>query len=76
MLVSSRTRPLAIAPTAGVCRCRHCHRTPLLGERVYLYSEDVVCELCRAGRRRDPDGSVLVRSADHHLLVRARPRAA
>ena len=76
MLVPTRTRPPVVAPTAGVCRCRSCHRTPLLGERVHLYSDDVVCELCRIGRRREPDASVLVRSADHHLLVQSRPRAA
>jgi hypothetical protein len=31
-------------------RCSHCHRTPLVGERVYLADNGpVLCELCRAG---------------------------
>jgi hypothetical protein len=29
-------------------RCRHCKRTPLIGERVYIDEHDaIVCELCR-----------------------------
>ncbi len=35
-------------------RCRHCERTPLIGERVYVYEADdadaaglILCELCR-----------------------------
>ena len=31
--------------------CRHCHRTPLVGERIHVYEgrhrTDVVCDLCR-----------------------------
>jgi hypothetical protein len=46
--------------------CRHCHRTPLIGERVHLYETrhgpEVVCELCRPRRAAAPDSSVLVRS--------------
>lgn len=45
--------------------CRHCHRTPLVGERVHLYEArhgtHVVCELCRPLRACEPDRSVLVR---------------
>jgi hypothetical protein len=33
---------------AGSERCSCCHRTPLVGERVYVYaSGTVACELCR-----------------------------
>jgi hypothetical protein len=48
--------------------CKHCHRTPLTGERVYLYGgrhgTEVVCELCRPQRVAAPDSSVLVRSPE------------
>jgi hypothetical protein len=62
--------------------CRHCHRTPLVGERVYLYAaakgaEDLVCELCRPLRTAPPDRSRLMRSPEQAGSVRplgARPR--
>jgi hypothetical protein len=42
-------------------RCDHCHRTPLIGERVHLYpSGRMLCELCRALRPEDPVSSRLV----------------
>jgi len=48
--------------------CRHCHRTPLVGERVHLYQAhaagrgaDVVCELCRPLRVAEPDRTEIVR---------------
>lgn len=49
--------------------CRHCRRTPLVGERVYLYArakggEEVVCELCRPLRASAPERSALVRSPE------------
>lgn len=38
---------------AGSERCTCCHRTPLVGESVYVYaSGTIACELCR-GRQRD-----------------------
>ncbi len=38
---------------AGSERCTCCRRTPLVGERVYVYaSGTIACELCR-GRQRD-----------------------
>lgn len=53
--------------------CRHCHRTPLVGERVHLYEArqgtDVVCELCRPLRVSDPDRSVLVRPPAHGTVT-------
>ena len=55
--------------------CAHCHRTPLVGERVYLYAERLVCELCRPRRREPPQSSELVRSPEHKRAVRVRPRS-
>ena len=53
-------------------RCVHCHRTPLIGERVYRYGERIVCELCRPRRREAPQASELVRSPEHARAVRVR----
>jgi len=53
-------------------RCVHCHRTPLVGERVYLYGERIVCELCRPRRREAPQASAVVRSPEHARAVRVR----
>ena len=37
---------------AGSERCTCCHRTPLVGERVYVYgSGTIACELCRDRQR-------------------------
>ena len=53
--------------------CRHCHRTPLIGERVHLYETkhrtDVVCELCRPLRHAAPDRTELVRSPEQGASV-------
>ena len=54
--------------------CHHCHRTPLVGERVYLYAQALVCELCRPSRRDAPQRSELVRSPEHKRAVRVRTR--
>ncbi|MEA2178093.1 MAG: hypothetical protein QOG77_1390 [Solirubrobacteraceae bacterium] len=60
----------AVRPT-----CRHCHRTPLVGERVHFYESrnrtDVVCELCRPLRNAAPDRSELVRSPEQGQSVQA-----
>ena len=57
-------------------RCVHCHRTPLVGERVYIYAaasaERLVCELCRPLRREPPERSQLVRPAEDDRGVRIR----
>jgi hypothetical protein len=53
-------------------RCAHCHRTPLVGERVYLYAQAIVCELCRPLREGAPERSELVRSPEHWRAVRVR----
>jgi hypothetical protein len=67
------------ALSAGRHTCRHCHRTPLVGERVYLYArgaqdEEIVCELCRPLRVAAPDRTLLVRSAEQAGAVRTVPR--
>jgi hypothetical protein len=55
--------------------CRHCHRTPLVGERVHVYESrhrtDVVCELCRPLRAAPPDRTELVRGAERGTTVQA-----
>ena len=58
--------------------CRHCHRTPLVGEHVHVYGsgrrgEEIVCELCRPLRTAAPERTVLVRSAEQRATVRAVP---
>jgi len=53
------------------CTCRHCHRTPLVGERVYFYADDrVVCELCTPLHRGMPQRSELIRATPGRPLVR------
>src|SRR3954451_4643157 len=63
---------------AGRAVCRHCHRTPLVGECVHVYDtgrrgEEIVCELCRPLRAAEPDRIVLVRPAERWGGVRAVP---
>lgn len=57
--------------------CHHCHRTPLVGERVHLYDArsrtDVVCELCRPLRAAPPDRTALVRSPEQGASVQQVP---
>lgn len=64
------------ALAARASRCWHCHRTPLVGERVYLYAasadERMVCELCRPLRRETPHRSELVHSVEEGATVRIR----
>lgn len=58
-------------------RCEDCHRTPLIGERVYLYDDGrPVCELCRPLRRSTPQASEVVRHSEHGHAVRLTARAA
>jgi hypothetical protein len=61
---------------AGRPRCHHCHRNPLVGERVHLYGERLVCELCRPLHREAPERSELVHSPEHRRAVKSVPRAA
>jgi hypothetical protein len=61
------------AIAAGCERCGHCHRTPLVGERVYLYeSGETLCELCRAMRRDPPAASRVIHSTELGNAVRIR----
>ena len=53
-------------------QCAHCRRTPLVGERVHLYGERLVCTLCLPLRREPPERSVTVRSPEHARAVRVR----
>lgn len=54
-------------------RCRDCGRTPLVGERVYLYSDQrLTCELCRPLRKQEPVSWQLVHASEHGSSVRIR----
>ena len=56
---------------AGCERCDRCHRTPLVGERVYMYGADrMLCELCRALEREPPASSRLVHGPEFGHAVR------
>ena len=58
-------------------RCSDCRRTPLMGERVYVYaSGKVVCELCRHFHREEPVSSEPVHGGEHGATVRVRVRTA
>ena len=59
-------------------RCADCHRTPLIGERLYHYEGGRLrCELCRPLRREQPVTSELVRGPEHgHGVVRITRAAA
>ena len=47
--------------TSGDERCADCNRTPLIGERVYIYERGVIrCELCRALSAQPPSHSRLI----------------
>jgi hypothetical protein len=42
-------------------RCTRCHRTPLIGERIYQYVDGkLACELCRHDLRTEPAESRIV----------------
>ena len=56
---------------AGCERCRHCHRTPLIGERVYVYEGGgMLCELCRSLERRPPTASRIVHGPEFGHTMR------
>jgi len=57
-------------------RCIDCHRTPLIGERVYRYDAGAVCELCRVLRPDAPSDSEIVRHSEYGHAVRLTVRAA
>ena len=59
-------------------RCADCHRTPLIGERLYHYEGGQLrCELCRPLRREQPVTSEVVHGPEHgHAVVRITRAAA
>jgi hypothetical protein len=60
---------------AGREQCDHCHRSPLIGERIYVYESDaVLCELCRCIEPKKPLGSRLVHGPEFGLTMRITDR--
>jgi hypothetical protein len=63
--------------SAGCERCGHCRRTPLIGERVYLYGAGTfLCELCRALASEPPQSSRLVHGPEFGHTMRITDRRA
>ena len=57
--------------------CADCGRTPLPGERVFVYpGDEIACALCRPMRHRDPERVDVVRHTEHERTVRRLPAAA
>jgi len=63
---------------ADLERCGRCHRTPLIGEQIYIYDQGFVrCELCRAKERDAPIASQLIHGPEFgHTIKIADRRAA
>jgi hypothetical protein len=56
---------------AGSERCTCCNRTPLVGERVYVYESGVIaCALCRRRQRSDPVRTRVVRGPEFGHTMR------
>jgi hypothetical protein len=56
---------------AGSERCRRCHRTPLIGERVYTdESSTILCELCRDVQRDSSAASRIVHGPEFGHTMR------
>ncbi len=72
-------RSMATAVASRNC-CRHCGRTPLVGERVHHYDAqagtELVCDLCRPLREDAPRHSGIMHSAEHERAVRVLRAAA
>jgi hypothetical protein len=61
------------ARAAASRRCADCHRTPLVGESVYVYEGGrLACELCKPLRREEPVRCELVHGPEHGHAVRVR----
>ena len=60
------------AMAEGRRTCEHCHRTPLVGETVFVSGEQLVCELCRRGRRDGAGHEEVVHSAERDHTVKRR----
>jgi hypothetical protein len=53
-------------------RCGRCHRTPLIGERVYVYDHGTMrCELCRPAERGAPVDSRVIHGPEFGHTMRA-----
>jgi hypothetical protein len=60
-------------------RCDRCQRTPLIGERMYVYAAGaVLCELCRTRESSTPSHADVVHGPEfgHTLRIIDRRRAA
>ena len=56
-------------------RCIRCHRTPLVGERVYEYADGkVACALCRPELRAEPAASRIVHGHTIRIVDQRRSR--
>jgi hypothetical protein len=56
---------------AGSERCTCCHRTPLVGERVYVYDSGMIaCELCRRRQRDTPQQTRVVHGPEFGHTMR------
>lgn len=56
---------------AGSERCTCCHRTPLVGERVYVYaSGTIACELCRERQPHAPAETRIVHGPEFGHTMR------
>ena len=59
--------------SAGCERCGHCRRTPLVGERVYVYAGgSMLCELCRTLKRDTPVSTRMIHGPEFGHAVRIR----
>jgi hypothetical protein len=62
---------------AGRHHCRDCGRTPLVGERIFVYEhERMACVLCASLRRSEPLRVEIVHSSEHGHAVRIRDQRA
>lgn len=62
---------------AGSERCAHCQRTPLIGERIYVYGTGaIVCELCRAFEPAEPRATRVVHGPEFGHTMRITDRRA
>ena len=62
---------------AGRERCGRCHRSPLIGERVYIYeSGAIACELCRSRERATPVASRTIHGPEFGHTMRIADRRA
>jgi hypothetical protein len=64
---------------AGSQRCTRCNRTPLVGERVYVYESGVIaCALCTSRQRGAPLQTRTVHGPEfgHTMRITDQPEAA